>query len=90
LIQKGPKRSSQQKCFFALKASALQKRQNLGWNYFALTRFAPAAKTPYALPPHCPALFCQFSPEAVLLTLWEYENLTGIIEWYEAKILLIL
>ncbi|GAA3976213.1 hypothetical protein GCM10022210_28630 [Mucilaginibacter dorajii] len=62
--------SSQQKCFFALKAFALQNGQNLGWDYFALTRQVPAAKTPYVLPPHCPASFCPFSPEAALLTLW--------------------
>ncbi|GAA3974522.1 hypothetical protein [Mucilaginibacter dorajii] len=37
-------KSSQQKCFFALKASALQNGQNLGWNYFALTLITPAAK----------------------------------------------
>ncbi|WP_184542318.1 hypothetical protein [Mucilaginibacter sp. FT3.2] len=66
--QKGPKNSSQQKCFFAHRAFALQNGQNLGWNYFALTLFALAAKTSYALPPHNPALFWPFSPEAVLLT----------------------
>ncbi|MCS3734845.1 hypothetical protein [Mucilaginibacter dorajii] len=60
--------SSQQKCFCALRAFALQNGQNLGWDYFALTLISPAAKTPYALPPHSPALFCPFSPEAVLLT----------------------
>jgi hypothetical protein len=65
---KSNQKSSQQKCFFALMASALQNRQNLGWNYFALTLLTPAAKTSYALPPHCPALFWPFSPEAVLLT----------------------
>jgi hypothetical protein len=37
LKQKGPKNSSRQKCFFALKAFALQNGQNLGWDYFALT-----------------------------------------------------
>jgi hypothetical protein len=31
--------SSQQKCFFTLKASALQNGQNLGWDFFA--RFRP-------------------------------------------------
>ncbi|WP_143065418.1 hypothetical protein [Mucilaginibacter sp. OK283] len=33
--------SSQQKCFFALGAFALQNGQNLGWNYFAPVRFIP-------------------------------------------------
>jgi hypothetical protein len=42
--------SSQQRCFFARKAFALQNRQNLGWNYFALTLLALTAKTSYALP----------------------------------------
>jgi hypothetical protein len=65
---KSNQKSSQQKCFFTLKASALQNGQNLGWDYFALTLISLAAKTPYALPPHNPALFCPFSPEAVLLT----------------------
>jgi hypothetical protein len=60
----------QQKCF-ALGASALQNGQNLGWNYFAPRLLSHAhAKTSYALQPHHPALFCPFSPEAVLLTLW--------------------
>jgi hypothetical protein len=63
--------SSQQKCFFARNASALQNGQNLGWNYFAPRLLSRAhAKTSYALLPHSPALFCPFSPEAVLLTLW--------------------
>ncbi|MCS3732612.1 hypothetical protein [Mucilaginibacter dorajii] len=66
--QKGPKNSSQQKCFFAPKAFALQNGQNLGWNYFALSLISPAAKTSYALPPHSPASFWPFSPEAALLT----------------------
>jgi len=70
LKQKGPKNSSQQKCFFALGAFALRNGQNLGWNYFALARQASAhAKTSYALQPHSPALFCPFSPEAYLLTV---------------------
>jgi hypothetical protein len=71
---KSNQKSSQQKCFFALKASALQNRQNLGWDYFALALIFPAAKTPYALPPHSPALFCPFSPEAVLLTGREWHS----------------
>jgi len=71
LKKKAPKNSSQQKCFFALGAIALQNAQNLGWNYFAPARLVHArAKTSYALQPHNPALFCPFSPEAVLLTLW--------------------
>jgi hypothetical protein len=41
LKQKGPKNSSQQKCFFALEASALQNEQNRGWNYFAPERLVP-------------------------------------------------
>jgi hypothetical protein len=49
-------------------AFALQNGQNLGWDYFALTPITPAAKTPYALQPHNPTLFCPFSAEAVLLT----------------------
>ncbi|MDN3582860.1 hypothetical protein [Mucilaginibacter flavus] len=61
--------SSHQKCFFAAQAFALQNGQNLGWDYFALARFVPTAKTPYALPTHSPASFCPFSPEAVLPTL---------------------
>jgi len=62
--------SSQQKCFFALGAIALQNGQNLGWNYFALARQASArAKTSYALQSHSPASFCPFSPEACLLTV---------------------
>jgi hypothetical protein len=36
LIQKGPKKSSQQKGFLALGAFALQIRQNLGCNLFAV------------------------------------------------------
>jgi hypothetical protein len=52
---KSNQKSSQQKCFFALKASALQNAQNLGWNYFALARLPHAhAKTSYALQPHNP------------------------------------
>jgi len=71
LETKRTKKSSQQKCFFAARAFALQNGQNLGWNYFALARISSAhAKTSYALQPHNPALFCPFSPEAVLLTLW--------------------
>jgi len=67
---KSNQKGCQQKCFFAHEASALQNGQNLGWNYFALARQAPThAKTSYALQPHSPALFCPFSPEAVLLTL---------------------
>ncbi|WP_184542326.1 hypothetical protein [Mucilaginibacter sp. FT3.2] len=65
---KSNQKGCQQKCFFAHKAFALQNCQNRGWNYFALTLFALAAKTSYALPPHSPALFWPFSPEAVLLT----------------------
>jgi len=34
------------------------------------------AKTSYALQPHCPALFCPFSPEAVLLTILGDERST--------------
>jgi hypothetical protein len=69
LIQSNQK-SSQQKCFFVLKASALQNEQNLGWNYFAPSHLPHArAKTSYALQPHSPALFCPFSPEACLLTV---------------------
>jgi hypothetical protein len=41
---KSNQKSSQQKCFFALKAFALQTGQNLGWNYFALTLLAPCRK----------------------------------------------
>jgi hypothetical protein len=67
---KSNQKSSQQKCFFAAQAFALQNGQNRGWDYFALTLFTPTAKTPYALQPHSPALFCPFSPEAVLLTTW--------------------
>jgi len=53
------------------RAFALQNGQNLGWNYFAPRLLSPAhAKTSYALQPHSPALFCPFSPEAVLLTIW--------------------
>jgi hypothetical protein len=75
LIQSNQK-SSQQKCFFAALAFALQNGQNLGWNYFAPVRFPHAhAKTSYALPSHNPALFCPFSPEAVLLTIWERRKL---------------
>jgi hypothetical protein len=44
LKQKGPKNSSQQKCFFTLKAFALQNGQNLGWNYFALAHLSPTCK----------------------------------------------
>jgi hypothetical protein len=70
LKQKGPKNSSQQKCFFAALAFAPQNGQNLGWNYFAPKHFPHShAKTSYALPPHSPALFYPFSPEAVLLTI---------------------
>jgi hypothetical protein len=72
---KSNQKGCQQKCFFARKASALQNGQNLGWDYFALTHIAPAAKTPYALQPHGPALFCPLSPEAVLLTGREAESL---------------
>jgi hypothetical protein len=42
LIQSNQK-SSQQKCFFAARAIALQNGQNLGWNYFAPARFIPRA-----------------------------------------------
>ncbi|GAA3967149.1 hypothetical protein [Mucilaginibacter dorajii] len=70
-------KSSQQRCFFALKAFALQNGQNLGWDYFALALLCPAAKTPYALPTHNPALFCPFSPEAVLLALLGRRNHYG-------------
>jgi hypothetical protein len=64
LKQKGPKNSSQQKCFFALGAFALQNGQNLGWNYFAPARLTHArAKTSYAPQPHSPALFARFHPK---------------------------
>jgi hypothetical protein len=67
LKQKGPKNSSQQKCFFAALAFALQNDQNLGWNYLPLcfaAQAVPSGKTSYALPPHRPPSFCPFSPEA--------------------------
>src|SRR5476651_172814 len=68
-LMKSNQKSSQQKCFFARKASALQIGQNLGRNYFAHTRISPThAKTSYALQPHSPPSFCPLSPEAVLLT----------------------
>jgi len=54
LIQKGPKKSSQQKGFFALGAFALQIRQNLGCNLFAVTPYhlqTLYAKICYALSP---------------------------------------
>jgi hypothetical protein len=68
LIQSNQK-SSQQKCFFAAPAFTPQNGQNLGWDYFAPVHSAPTTKTPYALPLHNPALFCPFSPKAVLLTI---------------------
>ncbi|WP_184545055.1 hypothetical protein [Mucilaginibacter sp. FT3.2] len=37
---KSNQKSSRQKGFFAAQAFALQSWQNLGWNYFALTRIA--------------------------------------------------
>jgi hypothetical protein len=81
LKQKVPKNSSHQKCFFALGAFALQNGQNLGWNYFAPRLLSPAhAKTSYACSRTKPALFCPFSPEAVLLTIWG--NTTAFVNKY--------
>jgi hypothetical protein len=75
LKQKGPKNSSQQKCFFAALAFALQNGQNLGWDYFAPMHFAPHRKNSLCPAFHNPALFCPFSPEAVLLTIWGQRKL---------------
>ncbi|WP_419789000.1 hypothetical protein [Mucilaginibacter sp. FT3.2] len=62
--QKGPKKSSQQKCFFAAQGLALQNGQNLGWDYFALTRQSPRMqKLPmpcHRTAPHC---FARFRPK---------------------------
>jgi hypothetical protein len=68
-LMKSNQKSSQQKCFFAHEAFALQIEQNLGRNYFAHARISLThAKTSYALQPHSPPSFCPLSPEAVLLT----------------------
>jgi hypothetical protein len=74
---KSNQKSSQQKCFFALRASALQNAQNLGWNYFAPATLAHyRQKLPMPRSRTIPALFCPFSPEAVLLTGRETESFT--------------
>ena len=71
LDPKVTKRSSPQKCFFALQAFAHKPGKTLGCNYFAGLpyRFNTLyAKTCYALPPSRP---CRFSPvfaEALLRT----------------------
>jgi hypothetical protein len=60
LKQKGPKNSSQQKCFFALKAFALQNGQNLGCDYFAPSILPQLQKLPMPCrrtTPHCFARF---------------------------------
>jgi hypothetical protein len=69
-LSKGTKTAVTRNASLPLLAFALPNGQNLGWNYFAPRHPSPAhAKTSYALLPHRPALFCPFSPEAVLLTI---------------------
>jgi hypothetical protein len=69
---KSNQKSSQQKCFFALVAFALQIGQNHGLQILTSTSFAhyPPLQVRFAMPlhPHNPALFCPLSPEAYLLT----------------------
>jgi hypothetical protein len=57
-------KSSQQKCFFALGAFALQNGQNLGWNYFALARIFPhMQKLPMPCSRTTPHCFARFRPK---------------------------
>jgi hypothetical protein len=55
--------SSQQKCFFALRAFALQNRQNRGWNYFALTSWLLPQKLPRPCHRTAPRCFARFRPK---------------------------
>jgi hypothetical protein len=60
---KSNQKSSRQRCFFALKAFALQNGQNLGRDYFALTLISPAAKTPMPYSRTAPHCFARFRPK---------------------------
>ncbi|HEY4325374.1 MAG TPA: hypothetical protein VGN20_15365 [Mucilaginibacter sp.] len=71
MIQKGPKKSSHQKCFFAAKGLCAQAGKTAGWNLFAGLpyRFNTLhAKISYALSHFTGLLFFLLFPEAVLLT----------------------
>jgi hypothetical protein len=75
LIQSNQK-SSQQKCFFAHKASTLQIRQNHGLLNLASTLFAHSlASARFANAPATalPIMFCRLSSEAYLLT-WKKDG----------------
>jgi hypothetical protein len=57
--------------FFALRAFALQNRQNRGGKHLRLASpllACASVKISYALQPHGPASFCRFSAEAFLLS----------------------
>jgi hypothetical protein len=70
LIQKVPKKSSQQQGFFAARGLCPANPAKPGCNYFARRRSRNLrfSKILLCLPTRRPALFCRISPEAAPLT----------------------